>query len=149
MIITYQFNLFIIATIYLETVCPSVNILLIISNTVNIMGSHQVRILYLASCFVLILYWRDDGCIKPKHVATSLGIVIYDNCVYDWSIVLKCSLSSTDIGRVSMTEQYVRYASLGAILQPLLPQYDLVILTSHLSMDVQRAMLAARKHKHS
>jgi hypothetical protein len=30
------------------------------------------------------IYWPDDGCDKPKHVATSLGIVIYDNCcVYD------------------------------------------------------------------
>jgi hypothetical protein len=55
-------------------------VLLIMSKNVNTMGSHEVHILYLATCFVLILYWPDDGCVKPKHVATILGIVIYENC---------------------------------------------------------------------
>jgi hypothetical protein len=57
-----------------------------------------VHILYLASSFVLILYWPDDGCIKPKHVAASLGIVIYDNCcVYEWFIVLNKRRSNTNL----------------------------------------------------
>ena len=44
----------------------------------------------------------------------------------------------------SMTEHYVRYASLAANLQPSLTEYDLVTaLTSHFSMEIQRAMLAA------
>jgi len=43
-----------------------------------------------------------------------------------------------------MTEYYVRYASLAANLQPPLTEYDLVtVLTSHFSMEIQRAMLAA------
>jgi len=43
-----------------------------------------------------------------------------------------------------MTEHYVRYASLAANLQPPLTEYDLVTaLTSYLSMEIQRAMLAA------
>ena len=44
-----------------------------------------------------------------------------------------------------MTEHYVRYASLGANLQPPLTEYDLVTaLTSHFPMEIQRAMLAAK-----
>jgi hypothetical protein len=35
-----------------------------------------------ASCFVLISYWPDDGCDKPKHVAINLDIVIYDIVVF-------------------------------------------------------------------
>jgi hypothetical protein len=47
-------------------------------------------------------------------------------------------------GGESMTEHYVRYASLAANLQPPLTEYDLVTaLTSHFSMEIQRAMLAA------
>ena len=47
-------------------------------------------------------------------------------------------------GRESMTEHYVRYASLGANLQPPLTEYDVVTaLTSHFPMEIQRAMLAA------
>jgi len=43
-----------------------------------------------------------------------------------------------------MTEHYVRYASLAANLQPPLTEYDLVTaLTSHFSLEIQRAMLAA------
>jgi len=43
-----------------------------------------------------------------------------------------------------MTEHYVRYASLAANLQPPLTEYDLVTaLTSHFSMEIQHAMLAA------
>jgi len=43
-----------------------------------------------------------------------------------------------------MTEYYVRYASLCANLQPPLTEYDLVTaLTSHFSMEIQRAKLAA------
>ena len=43
-----------------------------------------------------------------------------------------------------MTEHYVRYASLAANLQPPLTECDLVTaLTSHFSMEIQRAMLAA------
>jgi hypothetical protein len=44
----------------------------------------------------------------------------------------------------SMTEHYVRYDSLAANLQPPLTEYDLVTaLTSHSSMEIKRAMLAA------
>jgi hypothetical protein len=44
----------------------------------------------------------------------------------------------------SMTEHYVRYARLAANLQPPLTEYDLVTpLTSHFSMEIQSAMLAA------
>jgi hypothetical protein len=47
-------------------------------------------------------------------------------------------------GGESMTEHYVRYASLAAILQPPLTAYDLVTaLASHFSLEIQRAMLAA------
>lgn len=47
-------------------------------------------------------------------------------------------------GGESMTEHYFRYASLAANLQPPLTEYDLVTaLTSHFSMEIQRAMLAA------
>jgi hypothetical protein len=47
-------------------------------------------------------------------------------------------------GRKSMTEHYVRYASLAANLQPPLNEYDLMTaLTSHFSMEILRAMLAA------
>jgi hypothetical protein len=43
-----------------------------------------------------------------------------------------------------MTEHYVRYASVAANLQPPLTEYDLATaLTSHFSMEIQRAMLAA------
>ena len=43
-----------------------------------------------------------------------------------------------------MTEHYVRYASLASNLRPPLTEYDLVTaLTSHFSMEIQRAMLAA------
>jgi len=43
-----------------------------------------------------------------------------------------------------MTENYVRYASLAANLQPPLTEYDLVTaLTSHFSMEIKCAMLAA------
>jgi len=47
-------------------------------------------------------------------------------------------------GGESMTDYYVRYASLAANLQSPLTEYDLVTaLTSHFSMEIQRAMLAA------
>jgi len=47
-------------------------------------------------------------------------------------------------GGESMTEHYVLYASLTANLQPPLTEYDLVTaLTSHFSMEIQRAMLAS------
>jgi hypothetical protein len=47
-------------------------------------------------------------------------------------------------GRESMTENYFRYASLAANLQLPLTEYDLVpALTSHFSMEIQCAMLAA------
>ena len=47
-------------------------------------------------------------------------------------------------GGESMTEHYVRYASLAANLQPPLAEYDLVTaLTSHFSIEIQRTMLAA------
>jgi len=43
-----------------------------------------------------------------------------------------------------MTGHYVRYVSLAANLQPPLTEYDLVTaLTSHFSLEIQRAMLAA------
>jgi hypothetical protein len=43
-----------------------------------------------------------------------------------------------------MKEHCVRYASLAANVQPPLTEYDLVTaLTSHFSMEIQRAMLAA------
>jgi hypothetical protein len=35
-----------------------------------------------ASCFVLISYWPDDGYDKPKHVAINLDIVIHDIVVF-------------------------------------------------------------------
>jgi hypothetical protein len=48
-------------------------------------------------------------------------------------------------GGESMTEHYVRYASLAANLQPSLKEYDLVTaLTSHFSMEIQRAMLTEK-----
>jgi hypothetical protein len=44
----------------------------------------------------------------------------------------------------SMTEHYVRYASLAANLQPPMTEYDIVTaLTSHFPMEIQRSMLAA------
>jgi hypothetical protein len=47
-------------------------------------------------------------------------------------------------GGESMTEHYVRYASLAANLQLPLTEYDLVTaLTSHFSVEIQRAILAA------
>jgi hypothetical protein len=47
-------------------------------------------------------------------------------------------------GGESMTEYYVRYASLAANLQPPLTEFDLVTaLISHFSMEIQRARLAA------
>ena len=44
-----------------------------------------------------------------------------------------------------MAEHYVRYASLAANFQRPLTEYDdfATALTSHLAMDIQRAMLAA------
>jgi hypothetical protein len=39
-------------------------------------------IFYAASCFVLMSYWPDDGCDKPKHFAINLDIVIYDIVVF-------------------------------------------------------------------
>ena len=46
--------------------------------------------------------------------------------------------------RESTTEYYVRYVSLAAHLKPSLTENDLVTaLTSHFSMEIQRAMLAA------
>jgi hypothetical protein len=48
------------------------------------LGAHNY-IFYVASCFVLISYWPDDGYDKPKHVVINLDIVIYDIVVfYDW-----------------------------------------------------------------
>jgi hypothetical protein len=43
-----------------------------------------------------------------------------------------------------MTDHYVRHATLAANLQPALTEYDLVTaLTSHISLEIQCATLAA------
>jgi hypothetical protein len=74
-----------ITTVYLETVRPDKNIFTHNKQYLKHNGIQLGAYFILSQllCFDFI-YWTDDGCDKPKHVATSLGIVIYDNCcVYD------------------------------------------------------------------